>query len=109
MLTNAEITGWQRRTGSDAQGRPTFAGAALARPARCLRARLNAAQVRLLATVGKEADETVLHPVDRDGAPDVDAGDRVQLDSAATWHEVVRRERIDRGAVSHRTLFVKEL
>jgi len=109
MLTNATITAWRRRTGSDSAGQATWQTEAIATPVRCLRTAVTADQQELLATHDEQATETVLHRVDRTGAPDIDAGDRVQLDGGSAWHQVVRRAVVTQGGVSHRRLYVREI
>ena len=109
MIVNAHITGWRARSGSDKAGQATWATQTLARPLQCLRSGVSKAQAELLAVNELSADETVLYQADGAGAPDVAAGDRIQLDGAARWHEVVKVARVAKGAVSHRTLFLREL
>ncbi|HUX16911.1 MAG TPA: hypothetical protein VMW52_10595 [Phycisphaerae bacterium] len=109
MIVNATLTGWRKRTGSSEAGVATFAEQSLARPVQALRAGLTTAQEQLLAANELTADESVIHKTGRTGAPDIGAGDRVQLDGAAVWHEVVRVGQTIKGPLSARLLFVRRL
>lgn len=46
MLTNAHITSWKARTGSDAEGQPTYGAELLAAPVRCAATAPNWSQAR---------------------------------------------------------------
>ena len=109
MLTNAKITGWRKRTGSDAAGQATFAAQTLAAPVACLRTAVTRAQAEFLATNALAADEVVFFRLDRTGGPAAAAGDRLALDGEARWYEVVKLVAVTKSALTHRQVYVRQL
>ena len=108
MISNARITGWRMATGATAAGVPTFADQVIASPAPALHSGLTLQQQAMLATTSIQATGTVIHQVDRTGAPNVAVGDRIQLDRSVDWLDVVSLGATVKGAVSHRLLYVKK-